>query len=216
MKSLGIDYGDTRIGVSVSDDIGMIARPLTTIVLEEGQTPEDAISIIAELITEHEAEVLVIGHPLRMDGTAGTAADKVEAWVELILEEHPDLDIELIDERLTTIEAEQKLADAGKKLSAKDKKEVLDQYAATIILQDFLDNGGDSAITESAGSRMAAGGGKDIDLTAFAVDDDDEFVDEDEDEFDDEDEDEFGDEDEDEFTSGGSGWGGSFGDDDDY
>ena len=130
-RILGIDYGDVRIGVAMSDETAFLASPLTTI-----QTGKGAADEIAALVREHAVETIVIGLPLNMDGSAGSATEKVRAFVKK-LKEKTGVPIVESDERLTTVSAHEQLRQAG--LDGKKRKGVVDMAAARIILQDWLD-----------------------------------------------------------------------------
>jgi putative Holliday junction resolvase len=136
MRALGIDPGEARTGVSLSDPLGLVARPLETIHRES--TPK-AETRVAELARLHAVEVVVVGLPIRMDGTEGTAAGKAREWADKLRALLPPTTrIEFADERLTTVEADQHLRRAGKR-DHRERKAVIDQTAATILLQHWLD-----------------------------------------------------------------------------
>ena len=135
MRVLGIDYGEVRIGLAVSDDLGMMAHPLETVETAKVDSPETRI---AEVARERRSETVVIGLPVRMDGTEGTAVEKVRAFADR-LKSRIDKRIEIVfvDERLSTVEAQRALHEAGK--NEKASREIIDQAAACVILQDYLD-----------------------------------------------------------------------------
>lgn len=130
-RILGIDYGDARIGVAMSDETAFLASPLTTVRSGKGAAAE-----IAALAAEHGVEKIVIGLPFNMDGSAGPAADKVRAFSKK-LSALVDVPIIENDERLTTVTAHHHLREAG--LDGRKRKSVVDMAAAQVILQDFLD-----------------------------------------------------------------------------
>jgi len=133
MKAIGIDYGTSRIGIAVSDDLGMLAHPHSTIAAKNGPDPAPQI---AELARTLRATVAVLGLPRNMDGTQGPATDRVRAFAERL---RPLLPCELrfVDERLTTVSAQRALHEAGR--DTKRSRAVIDQVAAQILLQSFLD-----------------------------------------------------------------------------
>jgi len=136
IKALGIDYGDARIGVAVSDDLGMMAHPVETVAARDPLKSPTAR--IAEIATERKVTHVVIGMPLRMNGSEGTAAEKVRKFITALRRDLPaGLVIEEVDERLSTIEAQRQLHLSGK--NTKKSKSVIDQAAAVVILQDWLD-----------------------------------------------------------------------------
>jgi putative Holliday junction resolvase len=134
VKALGIDHGDARIGVAVSDELGMLAHPLETILVKE---TKDFVGRIAELATREKATTIVIGMPRNMDGSYGPAAEKVRAFAEQ-LRTKTKLEVKLWDERLTSVAAQRALHEAGRKV--KESRKVIDQVAAVMILQGWLDS----------------------------------------------------------------------------
>lgn len=135
MRVMAIDYGAKAIGVAICDELQLTVRPLTTI-RRAGQNLKQTLEQIAELAREHEAGALIIGLPLNMNGTLGEAARRVEAFIAE-LQAHITIPITKIDERLTSYEADQILREMG--VSAKERKAKSDEYAAVLILQDYLD-----------------------------------------------------------------------------
>ncbi|MEP7336407.1 MAG: Holliday junction resolvase RuvX [Acidobacteriota bacterium] len=132
---MAIDYGTKAIGVAICDELQLTVRPLTTI-RREKQNQMPVVERIGELAREHEVAVLVVGLPLNMNGTRGDAAEKVEKFVA-DLRPHLSMPIVLIDERLTSYEADQILREMG--VNQKERKAKSDEYAAVLILQDYLD-----------------------------------------------------------------------------
>jgi putative Holliday junction resolvase len=132
-RVLGIDHGDVRVGVAISDELGFMAHPLETI--DVRQTP--AVRRIGELVAEREIETVVLGLPRNMDGSHGAASEKVSAFAAELRAALPSCKIVTWDERLTTVSAQRSLQEAGRK--AKDQKHIIDQAAAQVILQSWLD-----------------------------------------------------------------------------
>ena len=133
-RALGIDLGEARIGVAVSDELGMLAHALETIVVKD--TP-DPVGRVVQLATGKDVGHVIIGLPKNMDGTTGPAAEKARAFAEK-LKERLDCPVRLWDERLTTVAAQRYLHDAGR--NEKQSRSVIDQVAAQIILQGWLDS----------------------------------------------------------------------------
>ena len=133
MRILGIDFGEKRLGVAVSDATATIAYPVETV---PGSEKEKAIGRIVELTAEREVDRLVIGLPRNMDGSLGFKAKEVLAFVEL-LRGRLAVPIETWDERLTTVQAERFLREAG--VPRARWRERVDQIAAQILLQTWLD-----------------------------------------------------------------------------
>ena len=130
-RVLGIDYGDARIGIAMSDETAFLASPLTTV-----QAGKNAADEVAALVVEHHVEKIVIGLPLNMDGSVGPATEKVRRFAAK-LSKKTEVPIIENDERLTTVTAHHNLREAG--LDGKKRKGVIDMAAAQIILQDWLD-----------------------------------------------------------------------------
>jgi putative holliday junction resolvase len=136
MRTLALDHGTKRIGVAVSDELGMIALPLEFILAE----PFAAFMMrLKEIIHEKQVEQLLIGMPRNMDGTYGPAAEKVREFVAA-LKEAITLPIKLWDERLTSSQANRFLIQAN--VRRDKRKEKVDQTAAAILLQSYLDSVG--------------------------------------------------------------------------
>ncbi len=132
-RILGVDFGKARIGLAVSDELGMLAHPLETI----PATPVDAaVKRIAEIAREKDVERVVLGMPRHMSGESGTAVAEVNVFAEK-LRASLICEVVLWDERLTTTAALRALRDAGKK--TKHTRGVVDQVAAQMILQGYLD-----------------------------------------------------------------------------
>jgi putative Holliday junction resolvase len=131
-RVLGIDYGDVRVGVAVSDELGFMAHPLETI--DVRRTP--AVARIRDLAAEREVETIIVGMPRNMNGTHGPASEKATKFADELRAALP-CQIITWDERLTTVSAQRSLQEAGRK--AKDQKNIIDQAAAQVILQSWLD-----------------------------------------------------------------------------
>ena len=133
-RALGIDHGEARIGLAISDELGMLAHPLETIALKEVSDP---VLRIAAIVERDKIGQIVIGLPRNMDGTYGPAAEKVRAFVEK-LRAACTCPVKTWDERLTTVAAQRSLHEAGR--NAKQSRAVIDQVAAVLILQGWLDS----------------------------------------------------------------------------
>jgi putative Holliday junction resolvase len=133
-RALGLDLGERRIGVALCDSGGVLATPYE-VVMRSGDRARDHARIAA-LVEEAGAEVVVVGLPLSLDGSKGPAALGVEAEVAE-LRDHLGVRVELWDERLSTVEATRRLRSAG--VSGRRRRHVIDQVAATVILQAWLD-----------------------------------------------------------------------------
>lgn len=134
MRAVGIDLGEKRIGVAISDSGGSLATPYE-VVARTGSRDEDHRRIKA-IVEEVEAEILVVGLPLSLDGTEGKAAQGARQEAEAI-GQTISVPIELHDERLTTVEAERILKEQG--LGAAERRNVVDKVAAAILLQAWME-----------------------------------------------------------------------------
>ena len=136
-RAVGIDLGSRRIGIAVTDSDGTMALPRTTLV-RTGDVERDRRHLV-ELVLEEEAVVVVVGLPLSLDGRRGRAAtqaaEEAEALAELLEPHH--VDVELFDERLTTVSAHQALTAGG--AGGRQRRQVVDQAAATVMLEAWLD-----------------------------------------------------------------------------
>ncbi|MES2438307.1 MAG: Holliday junction resolvase RuvX [Verrucomicrobiota bacterium] len=130
--ALGIDHGDARIGIAATDDFGILAHPVETI----DQSKGDSIERIARLVEIRKIQTLVVGLPIRMDGSEGSSALKVRAFADRLRERIPAVPLVFVDETLTTSTAATKLREAGRK--AKQQKSVIDQAAAVEILNLWM------------------------------------------------------------------------------
>ncbi len=132
-RALGVDLGDVRIGVAISDDARRLAVPLGTV--QVGRPPGE-LKAIAELVRENDVSVVVVGLPLSLDGVRGGRAAHAEAFAEGV-RAVVRVPVILHDERLTTVEAERGLREAG--VSGRDRRAVVDAEAARILLQAWID-----------------------------------------------------------------------------
>ncbi len=133
MRILAVDYGDSRIGLAVSDRLGIIASPVGTIksVGMRGDVDE-----ICSRARELEAELILLGLPLNMDGSEGERAEKTRK-IGMVLSKVSGLKVDFMDERLTTVSAEKVLDEAEMRWDK--RKKVVDTISAQIILQTYLD-----------------------------------------------------------------------------
>ena len=132
MRIAALDVGEVRIGVAVSDELGITAQGLGVIRRVGGRRDLDAL---AEMLAPYAPSRLVVGLPLDMRGTEGAAAVRVRAFAERVAA-HLALPLEFWDERFTTVAAERTLLEAD--MSRRRRREVVDKVAATLILQGYL------------------------------------------------------------------------------
>ena len=133
MNVLGIDFGEKRIGLAVSDPDGRIALPAGTL---ESQGRRKDLAAIGELARERAVEHIVVGLPIHMNGRRGPEAEAAERFARE-LEEATGLPVSTIDERWTSVEAERALADTGRR--KRKRRAVIDSVAATLLLRTFLE-----------------------------------------------------------------------------
>ena len=134
MITLGIDPGGRRIGVALSDPLGVTARPLT--VIEHASLAGD-VERVVELAAAHKAERVVVGHPLNADGSVGPAARRAGRFANAIRRKS-GMEVVLWDEHLTTAEAEQIQQNRGPSPRAARSRDSIDMIAAAVLLQDYL------------------------------------------------------------------------------
>ena len=133
MRVLALDAGEKRIGVAVSDPLGIIAQGVAVIARRD---PETDLNEIKRIVEEYKADSVVIGMPINMDGTKGKSAEKVNEFVER-LKGRLSIPVYTYDERLSTKESEKFLISAN--VSRKKRKQVIDKMAAQLILESYLE-----------------------------------------------------------------------------
>jgi len=133
VRILGLDIGEKRIGVALSDPLGIMAGALTVI---ERTTDEAAIKQILDLACENEVERIVVGMPRSLDGSLGKQAQAVQSFIDS-LKGHTQLPLVTWDERLSTVAAERTMLEVGMKRDKRKKRR--DSLAAAFILQGYLD-----------------------------------------------------------------------------
>ena len=134
MRKLGLDIGDKRIGVAISDPENILATPLTTIINEDS---EKAVKRILDIIKEYNIEQIIVGLPYSLDGSTGVQVNKTEAFVD-VLSQSTEAAIYFFDERLSTVAVEHLLREAG--LKGTKMKDRRDAAAAAYILQGYMDS----------------------------------------------------------------------------
>ena len=134
-RRLAIDYGDVRIGMSISDPTCIVVSPLTTII-NSGEI-EKVLTRLTEIVEENEIVVVYVGLPLHLSGTEGESAAKVRTFAQQLSQTlPPNIAVRLLDERLSTASAEREARDTGKRIS----RENIDQWAAVSILENALNS----------------------------------------------------------------------------
>ncbi len=137
MRILGLDYGSKTVGVAVSDPLGLTAQKVETIWRKQENKLRRTLARIEELIAEYEVEKIVLGFPKNMNNTVGERAEKALEFGEM-LKKRTGLKVIMWDERLTTVEADRTLIEAG--VRRENRKQYLDGIAAVFILQGYLDS----------------------------------------------------------------------------
>lgn len=133
MRCLGIDFGSSRIGIAISDDLGMLAHPLETVPNNSG-----FLSRLRQIVLEKGVSRIVVGIPRNMDGSYGPAAEKAKLFLSQLKSEFAGVQLIGWDERLTTVEAQRLLHAAGR--DVKKSRPIIDQVAAQVLLQSYLDS----------------------------------------------------------------------------
>jgi putative Holliday junction resolvase len=134
-RVLGIDVGTVRVGLAMSDPTGTLASPLET--LKRAKNGSDLDRVVA-LVMEHEVTEVVVGEPRHLSGASGASAEDAGAYAQALADRIADVPVHLIDERLTTVTAASQLRDGG--IDSRQQRSVIDQAAAVVILQQFLDS----------------------------------------------------------------------------
>ncbi|MBP3879548.1 MAG: Holliday junction resolvase RuvX [Lachnospiraceae bacterium] len=137
MRILGLDFGSKTVGVAVTDPLGITAQGVEIIRREKETHMRPTFRRIGELIDYYGVESIVLGLPLNMDDTMGDRAEKTLAFKEE-LERKFSLPVFLVDERLTTVEADLAMEEAG--ISRRDFKKYVDMIAAVLILRDYMNS----------------------------------------------------------------------------
>ena len=136
MRVMGLDYGSKTVGVAISDPLGLTAQGVETIWRKQENKLRQTLARIEELISEYQVERIILGYPKNMNNTIGERALKSLEFKEK-LEGRTGLPVVMWDERLTTAEAERTLMETG--VRRENRKQYLDQMAAVLILQGYLD-----------------------------------------------------------------------------
>jgi putative Holliday junction resolvase len=139
-RVLGVDVGTVRVGVALSDATGTLASPLETVKRAKDESDLDRL---AALVVEHEVTEVVVGEPRHLSGASGASAEDADAYSRALAGRIGDVPVHRVDERLSTVTAAQSLREAGR--DSRAQRSVIDQAAAVVILQQFLDTRGSSS-----------------------------------------------------------------------
>ena len=157
-RILALDVGDRRIGLAITDPLGLTAQPLFTL---HRTTLRADLKAIARFVRQHNVTALVVGNPLHADGTPGVQAAKAQAFARALEAEHPTLTHHLLDERLTTRDAHELLDLAGRSRRSTElvgremrvsREEIIDQVAAMLLLDAFLSQRSGQSLLPDPGS----------------------------------------------------------------
>lgn len=132
-RILAIDYGKKRTGIAVTDPMQIIANGLTTV-----PTPE-LMDFILGYVAKEKVERIIVGHPKQMNNEDSENMKRITPFVNLLRKKLPEIPIELVDERFTSVLAHQAMLDGGLKKKARQNKALVDEISATIILQSYLE-----------------------------------------------------------------------------
>lgn len=136
MRIIGLDFGSKTVGVAVSDPLGLTAQGVEIIRREKPGKLRQTLARIDELVSQYEADEIVLGYPKNMNNTEGERCEKTQEFKEM-LERRTGLHVTLWDERLTTVMADQTMMAEG--IRREDRKQYVDKIAAMFILQGYLD-----------------------------------------------------------------------------
>ncbi|NHN24415.1 Holliday junction resolvase RuvX [Flavobacterium jejuense] len=131
-RILSIDYGLKRTGIAVTDEMQIIASGLTTI------ASDTLVVFLKEYFSKEKVEKVIIGEPKQMDGTPSESALIIEKFIKVFQKEFPEMKLDRVDERFTSKMAFQTMIDSGLKKNQRKNKALIDEIAATIMLQDYL------------------------------------------------------------------------------
>ena len=134
-RVLGVDVGTVRVGLALSDLTGTLASPLATVRRAKNHSDLDRV---AALVVEHEVTEVVVGEPVHLSGASGASAQDAADYAQELADRIPDVPVILIDERLSTVTAASHLREGG--IDSRKQRAVIDQAAAVVILQQFLDS----------------------------------------------------------------------------
>ncbi len=134
MRTLGIDYGDSRVGIAITDPLGITAQGLETI--SYNGNDKVLLKRLDEIMAEYEIDTIVVGMPLNMDGTATVRAEVTEKFIHKLKCKYNKITITTVDERLTTVQAHKTMKDL--QIKSKEKKNLVDTISAVYILETFI------------------------------------------------------------------------------
>lgn len=136
MRTLGIDYGDARTGLAVTDALGITAQGLETVTTNGND--KLLLAKLDEIFSKYEVDTIVIGMPLNMNGTETERVEKTKKFIHKLKCKYNKIKIETVDERLTTVQAHRTMNELG--IKPKNKKNIVDTISAVYILETYINN----------------------------------------------------------------------------
>lgn len=133
-RILAIDYGRKRVGIAVSDPIGLIATGLQTVRAHE------VLDFLQQYVSKEKVDLFVVGHPKQMDNTDSESMIYIKPFLVALKRKFPDIPIEMYDERFTSVLAHRALIEGGAKKKTRQNKELIDTMSATIILTSYMES----------------------------------------------------------------------------
>lgn len=134
MRTLGVDYGDARVGTAITDTLGITAQGLETI--EHNGNDRILLKKIDEILSIYEVSTIVVGMPLNMNGSETARVEKTKQFIHKLKCKYNKIKIETVDERLTTVQAHKTMNDLG--IKSKNKKKIVDTLSAVYILETYI------------------------------------------------------------------------------
>ena len=136
MRILGIDYGDSRVGTAITDELGITAQGLETI-SNDGKDKQ-VLAKLEEIVEKYQISIIVIGMPINMDGSKTERVQKTEKFIHKLKCKFNKITIKTVDERLTTVQAHRTMNELG--IKPKNKKNIVDTISAVYILETYINN----------------------------------------------------------------------------
>lgn len=133
-RAIGIDYGKKRVGVAVTDSLGIVATPLGTVASNE------IYKFLAEYFKSEDVSTIVVGHPKQMDNSDSQSMEYIVPFVKALRKKFPEKLIEMYDERFTSVLAHKAMIEGGAKKHTRQNKALIDSMSATIILNSWLES----------------------------------------------------------------------------
>ena len=134
MRKIGIDYGDARVGIAITDSLNITVQGLETI--HHNGNDKIVLARLDEIFTEYEVDTIVVGMPLNMDGSSTFRVDATNKFIHKLKCKYNKMKIETIDERLTTVQAHKTMMDL--QIDSKKKKQIVDTISAVYILETYV------------------------------------------------------------------------------